>query len=64
MAIITVTREAKCKDCQHISLLYCGKRKRFICDKKHALLKGKNSKICQEDYQYREEYHIKTKKQL
>lgn len=64
MTIVTITREAKCKDCEFIALQYFGKRKYFVCDKGHSLLKGKNSKICQEDYQYRKEYHIKTKKEL
>jgi hypothetical protein len=59
MTIITIIREAKCKDCQHISLLHYGKRKRFICDKGHSLCKGKESKICQDSYEYRIEYHIK-----
>jgi hypothetical protein len=60
MTIITVTREAKCKDCENISLKYFGKRKKFICDKGHSLFKGKNSKICENDYVYRKEYHVKT----
>ena len=61
MTIITITREAKCKDCEFISLLHYGKRKRFICDKEHSLCKGKESRICREDYVGRLEYHIKDK---
>ena len=61
MAIITIIREAKCKDCKHISLLHYGKRKKFICDKEHGLFNGKNSLICRDDYECRLEYHIKNK---
>lgn len=61
MSITTWTREAKCKDCKHISLLHYGKRKKFICDKKHGLWNGKNSHICRDDYEGRLEYHIKNK---
>lgn len=61
MTIITVTRSAKCKDCRNISLLHYGKRKKFICDLGHSLIKGKESKICRDDYKYKLEYHIKDK---
>ena len=61
MSIITWTREAKCKDCKHISLLHYGNRKKFICDKGHGLFKGKNSSICRDDYEGRLEYYIKNK---
>lgn len=59
MTIITIIRDAKCKDCKHIALKWTGKRKRFICEKGHGLFKGKNSKICHDDYEYRPEYYIK-----
>ena len=61
MTIIEVTRSAKCKDCKNISLLHYGKRKRFICDLGHSLIKGKESKLCRDGYEYRPEYHIKDK---
>jgi len=61
MTVVTILREAKCKDCINISLMYYGKRKKFICDKGHSLLKGKNSKLCQKDYEYRKEYYIKDR---
>lgn len=31
MAIITCTREARCKDCQHLKYYYKGKLKRHYC---------------------------------
>jgi len=60
MTVVTYTRDAKCKDCVHISLKYFGKRKRYICDKFEPLMKGKESKICRDGYEPRREYHIKT----
>lgn len=62
MTIITITRKAKCKDCEFITLQHYGKRKRFVCDKGHGLFKGKNSEICRDDYEYRKEYYIKESK--
>lgn len=59
MTVLTVIRDAKCKDCEFITLGYSGKRKRYICDKGHGLLKGKNSKICQHDFKFRPTYSIK-----
>ena len=61
MTVVTITRDAKCKDCINISLLHYGKRKRFICDLGYGLFKGKESKICRENYEPRLEYHIKDK---
>lgn len=58
--ILTITRNAKCKDCEKISLLHYGKRKKYICDLGLGLHKGKESKICREDYVPRLEYHIKN----
>lgn len=62
MTIIQITRSAKCKDCKNITLQNQGKRKRFVCDLGHSLLKGKESKICQNDYNPKLEYHIKESK--
>lgn len=54
-------RDARCKDCKNITLQYYGKRKKYECDLGHSLIKGKESKICMDDYEYRKEYHIKSK---
>lgn len=59
MTVITITRQARCKDCTNISLLRVGGRKNYICDLGHTLHKGKESNICRDDYAPRVEYHIK-----
>lgn len=57
MTVITWTRRAKCKDCEHIRYYYKGKLKRHKCIEKDEP-RCLDDMIC-DDYQGRREYYPK-----